>query len=198
MLAFQASIGMNVMPYVYSSFQKAPQISTANILASIIGGVVKLPVAKTLNIWGRAEGFLVFIIVYLVGMVILATCNGPNGYAAGYVIYYIGYDAIYLIMNIFIADASGMRNRAFAFTFVQTPFICTAFAGPLAAQSFLPSWRWAFGTFAIIMPVVFSPVVGIFFYFQRKAEREGILTREGSGRTICQSIMHYVSEFDRK
>lgn len=198
MLALQSAIGANVMPIAYSSFQTAPQISTANILASIIGGVLKLPIAKLLNVWGRAEGFFVFVVIYVVGLIILASCNGPNGYAAGYVLYWVGYDAIYLILDVFMADTSGLRNRAFAFGFASTPFICTAFTGSLAAQSFMKmtTWRWAFGAFTLIQPVVFLPLVFVFLFFQRKAASMGLFVREDSGRTTWQSIMHYIHEFD--
>ncbi|KAL1964743.1 hypothetical protein VTN77DRAFT_6610 [Rasamsonia byssochlamydoides] len=198
MLALQQSIGSNVLYYAYSRFETAPAVNTANILATIIGGVLKLPIAKTLNLWGRAEGFLFFVAVYLLGIIVLAACNGPNGYAAGYVLYWIGYDAIYLILDVFMADTSGLRNRAFAFGFASTPFICTAFTGPLAAQSFLSmtSWRWAYGAFAIIMPFVFVPLAVVFKFYQRKAESMGLYTKESSGRTVLQSIVHYIHEFD--
>jgi MFS family permease len=200
MLALQSAIGNNVLYYAYSTFQTAPAISTAQILASIIGGVLKLPIAKILNLWGRAEGFLLFVGVYLLGIIILASCNGPNGYAAGYVLYWIGYDAIYLILDVFMADTSGLRNRAFAFGFASTPFICTAFTGPLAAQSFLAttSWRWAYGAFAIIIPAVFVPLASVFKFYQRKAESMGLFKREHSDRTWMQSTVHYIHEFDRE
>lgn len=200
MLALQSAISSNVINKAYSSFASAPQISTANILYSIIGGVIKLPIAKTINIWGRAEGYLVFIGVYVLGLIILAACNSPNSYAAGYVLYWIGYDAIYLILQIFVADTSGLRNRAFAFAFASTPFICTAFTGPLAGQSFLntSSWRWAYGAFAIIQPFVFAPLAIVFKFYQRKAEKMGLYKREPSGRTVFQSIIHYIHEFDGK
>ncbi|KAM0421199.1 hypothetical protein ACHAPT_011091 [Fusarium lateritium] len=198
MLAFQQSILNNVTYYAYSDFQNAPQIATAQILSSIIGGVLKLPIAKTLNLWGRAEGFLIFVGVYLLGMIIIASCNGPDGYAAGYVLYWIGYSAVYFIMDVFIADTSGLRNRAFAFSFVSTPFICTAFTGPLAAQSFIKntSWRWAVGAFCIIMTVVLVPLAIVFKFFQMKAEKMGLFTRTPSGRTTTQSIIYYLHEFD--
>lgn len=198
MLAFQQSIGNNVNYLAYSNFSTAPQISTANILSSIIGGVLKLPIAKTLNIWGRAEAFSFFVVVYLVGMAIISGSDGPDSYAAGYVLYWIGYDAIYLILDVFIADTSGLRNRAFAFGFVSTPFICTAFTGPLAAQSFLgmTTWRVAYGVFIPIMFVVFAPLAIVFKYYQRKAVRLGIYKTEASGRTAMQSIVHYIKEFD--
>ncbi|PYI09246.1 putative siderophore iron transporter [Aspergillus sclerotiicarbonarius CBS 121057] len=198
MLALQSSISTNVIQNAYASFEAAPQVSTAGIAASVISGVVRLPAAKLLNIWGRTEGFLVFVGVYLLGLVILAACNNPTSYAAGYVLYWVGYDAVYLILDVFMADTSGLRNRAFAFGFASTPFICTAFTGPLAAESFLKtaSWRWAYGVFAIVMPFVFLPLAVIFKFYQRKAESMYIYGRESSGRSTLESIVHYFHEFD--
>jgi MFS family permease len=198
MLALHSAIGNNVLYYAYSNFKNASQVSTASILASIVGGVLKLPVGKILTLWGRAEALVIFTAVYLLGIIILASCNNANSYAAGYVLYWVGYDAIYVILDIFIADTSGMRNRAFAFAFASTPFICTAFTGSLAAASFLKTanWRWAYGAFAIIQPFVFLPLAGVFKYYEIKARKMGVLQRPSSGRTIMQSIVHYIHEFD--
>ncbi|RDW93993.1 putative siderochrome-iron transporter [Aspergillus mulundensis] len=198
LLALQSSVSSTVIYNAYANFSKAPQVSTANILTSIIGGVLKLPIAKILNLWGRAEGFAIFVGVYAVGLIIVAACNGPDSYAAGYVLFWVGYNALFLIMDVFMADTSGMRNRAFTFAFSQTPFICTAFTGPLAGQSFLEiaNWRWAHGAFAIINVVAFSPLVIIFKFYQKKAEKMGVYQREPSGRTMMQSIVHYIHEFD--
>ncbi|KAJ6084665.1 MFS general substrate transporter [Penicillium sp. IBT 16267x] len=198
MLSLHEYIGSNVLYYAYSKFDSAPQVTTAFILANIIGGVLKLPIGKVLGLWGRAEGLMAFLVVYLVGMILLASCNGPKSFAAGYVFYWVGFDAIYLILEIFIADTSGMRNRAFAFGFSTTPYLCTAFTGPLAAASFLKigGWRWAYGAFCLIQPVVFAPLIMTFKYYENKARKEGILVRQSSGRNILQSIIHYVHEFD--
>ncbi|EGV63771.1 Siderochrome iron transporter 2 [Yamadazyma tenuis] len=198
MLAFQSAIGNNVIFYAYADFSAAPQVSTAGILATIIGGVLRLPLAKTLTLWGRCEGFLVFVVVYLIGIIIIASCTGPSSYAAGYVLYWIGYDMIYMILDVFIADTSGLRNRAFAFAFASTPFICTAFTGPLAAQSFLTTggWRWAYGAFAIIQVFVFVPLAVVFKFYEKKAEKLGQIKKNPSGRTIIQSIVHYIHDFD--
>lgn len=198
MLALQSAVGFNTLYYAYSKFQSAPQVQTANILASIIGGVVKLPIAKVLNIWGRAEGFLVFLAVYVVGIIIMAACDGPDGYAAGYVLFYVGYSALYFILDVFVADTSGLKNRAFAFAFCSTPFICTAFTGPLLAQAIITQagWRWCFGVFAIVQPVLFLPLAVVFKVFQRKAEKLGLFETVRSDRTAIQSIIHYIHEFD--
>ncbi|KIV82055.1 hypothetical protein PV11_04191 [Exophiala sideris] len=198
MLALQQGTTTLFNAAAYADFAAAPQLTTAAILASIIGGVLKLPIAKILNIWGRAEGFFIFVCVYLIGMIILASCTGPGGYAAGYTLYWIGYDAIYLILDVFVADTSGLRNRAFAFAFVGTPFICTAFTAPLLGQAFLntTTWRWGYGAFIVIMFFIFMPLVVVFKFYQHKAEKMGLFRKEASGRNAFQSFMHYFHEFD--
>lgn len=198
MLALQQGTTLQLNALAYSNFIAAPEITTAFILSGIIGGVVKLPIAKILNLWGRAEGLFLFVLVYLLGMIIIASSNGPDAYAAGYVFYWIGYDAIYLILDVFVADTSGLRNRAFAFAFVSTPFICTAFTAPLLGQAFVnhTGWRWGYGSMIIVMFFVFMPLVVVFKFFQRKAEKQGLFIRTPSARTTMQSIVHYFHEFD--
>ncbi|KAF3388423.1 Siderophore iron transporter mirB [Penicillium rolfsii] len=198
MLAFHSSIGSNAIFNAYANFKTAPEISTSAILATVVGGVIKLPVAKILNIWGRAEALIIFTVVFIVGIITLASCEGPDGFAAGYTLYWVGYGAIYLILDVFIADTSGLRNRAFAFAFSSTPFICTAFTGPLAAQSFLntTTWRWAYGAFAIIFPCILMPLAVIFKFYERKAVRMGVYQLKASGRTWIQSLAHHIHEFD--
>ncbi|KAJ5988476.1 siderochrome iron transporter 2 [Penicillium waksmanii] len=196
-LALHQIILSNITVFVYSSLESAPQITNAYIMANIIGAVLKLPLAKTLNLWGRAEGMMISLVIYLVGMVVLAASNDPTTYAAGYTIYFIGYDCIYLLLQIFVADTTGLRNRAWAFAFSTTPFICTSFVGPLAAKSFEETgWRWSFGVFAIVAPFVFVPLILVFKYYERKAEKLGLYHPQPSGRTWSQSVIHYFHEFD--
>ena len=91
MLAFQQAVPGYVTVYAYSNFAQAPAINTAYILASIIGGVLRLPIAKSINTFCRAETFFFFVVIYMIGMIVLASSNGPSSYSAGYTIYYIGW-----------------------------------------------------------------------------------------------------------
>lgn len=198
MLALHSAISSTLINYVYSSFESAPQVSTAYILSTIIGGVLKLPLAKTLHLWGRAEALVFSTAIYILGMIILAACNGPNAFAAGYVLYWIGYYCMYLILDIFVADTTGLRSRAFAFAFASTPFICTAFTGSLAAEHIYNNsgWRWGYGMFCIIQPAIFLPLAAVFKFYERKAIKMGVWHPRTSDRTKMQSLIHYIHEFD--
>ncbi|CAK7215175.1 hypothetical protein SCUCBS95973_002392 [Sporothrix curviconia] len=201
-VSLQAAISNNIIYYAYADFASAPQIAQSYILAAVISGVLQLPIAKTLNLWGRAEGFLVFVAVYTLGLVVMAACTGPASYAAGYTIYYVGYTAVNFILSIFVADTSGLHNRAFAFALTGAPTICTAFVGPLAAQAFVThvSWQWAYGAFAVIIPATCAPLAVVLKVFQKRAEAQGIFVRRPTAsaqqRTLWRSIVHYLVAFD--
>jgi MFS family permease len=96
------------------------------------------------------------------------------------------------------ADATNLKNRGLAFAFTSSPYMITAFAGSKAAEGFLlnVSWRWGFGAFAIILPFVTAPLFILLKMNQLKAEKQGILVRESSGRTILQKIQWGIVEFD--
>ncbi|KAJ5357304.1 Siderochrome iron transporter 2 [Penicillium brevicompactum] len=197
-LSMQLSINSNMIYYAYADFQSAPQISQAYILSTIIAGIIALPIAKILNLWGRAEGFLLFLGLFLIGFIVMASCNGPNSFAAGYTLYTVGNNSVTFILSVFVADATGLRNRAFAYAFIGTPTICTAFAGPLVAQVFYvhSSWRWAYGCFAIIIFITFVPLAFVLKIYQRRAEKAAIFTKTHADRTALQSCVHYFHEFD--
>jgi MFS family permease len=101
-------------------------------------------------------------------------------------------------VDVITADSSRLKNRALAYAFTSSPYIITAFAGPKAAEEFEEkySWRWGFGAFAIIFPIVAAPLFVLFKVNLKKAASQGALARESSGRTLMQSIWHYIIEFD--
>lgn len=104
------------------------------------------------------------------------------------------------VLSVVVADTSSLKNRAIAFAFTSCPYIATAFAGPTAAESFFNTsgFRWAFGCFAIVTPVMSLPIFVLLWLHQRKAARLGLLVSEPSGRKWWQSVWHYTVEFDGK
>lgn len=99
-----------------------------------------------------------------------------------------------------MADTSSLKNRAWLFAFSTCPYIVNTFAGPAAAQQFLKhaSWRWGYGSFAIITPLVCLPLVVIFVHNRRKAVRLGYIS-EDRGRdkkNKWRAALRHVTEFD--
>ena len=104
------------------------------------------------------------------------------------------------VLQVFIADTSGIQNRALAFAFSTSPYIFTTFAGPAAAQAYYENstWQWAFGSFAIITPVITMPILIILYMNQRKAAKLMVIPKVPSNRTFIQSFAHYFMLFDCK
>jgi hypothetical protein len=67
-VSMQQQIQFNLSYYVTSSFLALPLTSTTNILSQVIGGVVKLPTAKFVDLIGRAEGFAIMTTFATLGM----------------------------------------------------------------------------------------------------------------------------------
>jgi hypothetical protein len=66
------------------------------------------------------------------------------------------------------------------------------------ATAFLngPGFRWGFGVFAIVEPLVTLPLFALFIWNYRKAKKAGVIPVRDSGRSVLQSIKHYIIEFD--
>ncbi|KFY79449.1 hypothetical protein V499_01578 [Pseudogymnoascus sp. VKM F-103] len=196
--SLQLQITSNLLPYVMSDFSSHSLIPVTGIVSQILGGVLKLPIAQLINIWGRPQGLIIMTTLCTIGLILMAVCNNVETYAAAQCFYWVGYNGIGFVLDVFIADTSNLRNRALAFAFASTPYIVTTWAGPKAAESFYEnsSWRWAFGCFSIATPIVVLPLLYILFSNQRKAARLGLIQKRDSGRTLRESIWYYFIEFD--
>ena len=102
----EVQIQGNLSPYVTSTFSLLPLTSTTNIVSSIVGGVIKLPTAKFVDLIGRAEGFAIMtafatlgtnaipletfdpkllIALPIIGLVMMAATGNVTTYAAAQV-----------------------------------------------------------------------------------------------------------------
>ncbi|KAN0110811.1 siderophore iron transporter mirB [Hyaloscypha variabilis] len=193
----QSSTGA-LTPYVTSAFQLHSLTAATSIMSSIIGGLVQLPLAKVLDIWGRPQGYALMVFFLTMGLVMMAACKNVETYAAAQVFYWVGYNGLNYCLSIFIADTSSLKNRGLMFGFTSSPYIITVWCGGPIAQSFLATsgFRWAFGMWAILTPVFTMPLWGLFMWNYRKAERAGLIPARQSNRTTLESLKYYFIEFD--
>jgi len=55
------------------------------IVADAMTAAVYIPLAKVLDVSGRAEGFLIMTVFATLGLVLMATCSGLAHFCAAYV-----------------------------------------------------------------------------------------------------------------
>lgn len=88
--SMHSSMGFTLTPYVTSSFSKHGLTATTGVFAQLIGALIKLPLAKVLDIWGRPQGVALTVFFMVVGLVMMAACQNVETYAAAQVFYWVG------------------------------------------------------------------------------------------------------------
>ncbi|KAL2801982.1 siderophore iron transporter mirB [Aspergillus granulosus] len=196
---FRTAILYSLTPYATSSFQSHSLLTVVNVVSSAMTSALYIPVAKLLDVWGRAEGWLFMVMLSTLGLIMMAASKNLPTYCAAEVFYSVGFGGLNYILCVIAADVTNLRNRGIAFAFTSSPYMITAFAGSKAAEKFLVNvnWRWGFGAFAIIIPIVASPTYVVLKMAMIKAEKQGLIApRERSGRTLVENIKHYFFELD--
>ncbi|KPM40581.1 Siderophore iron transporter mirB [Neonectria ditissima] len=194
----QQAAASSLNPYVTSAFQHHSLTPTVGILSSVIGGVCNLTVAKVLDVFGRPQGYAASLLVATVGLVMMAATTTVEMYAAAQVFFTVGNNALLYSVNIFVADTTRLRNRGLMTALTASPNIITTWLGGPISEAFLkgPGWRWCFGAFSIIVPVMCLPLFVLLVMNYSKAKREGIIAPNTRPRTPWQSFLYYCREFD--
>ncbi|KAJ4253890.1 hypothetical protein NW762_010288 [Fusarium torreyae] len=195
--AFQSSTAGNLTPYVTSDWEAHSLLNVIGVVASSMTAAVFIPLAKLLDLWGRAEGYLLMVGFCELGLILMAVSKNLQTYCAANVFYSVGFTGLIYSIDVVTADATSLKNRALAYAFTSSPYMISAFAGSYASDRMLADigWAWGFATFAFITPVVCAPLYILLKWNLRKAKKN-ILPRESSGRTFKQSVWHYLIEFD--
>ncbi|OQE30908.1 hypothetical protein PENFLA_c002G06654 [Penicillium flavigenum] len=195
--SIQEVVIRSLNPYVTSAFQLHSLTAATSIMANIIGGLSKIPLAKILDSWGRPQGMSLMLLIWVVGFIMMAGCNNVQTYAAAQVFSSVGSQGVSYCLTVFISDTSSLKNRALMLSYATSPYIITTWIGGPISQSVLggPGWRWGFGIFTIIVPVVVAPLCLLFFWNQKKAKKMGLLA-PSRGPLTLSTIKQYCIEVD--
>ncbi|KAJ4337654.1 hypothetical protein N0V95_008283 [Ascochyta clinopodiicola] len=195
----RGSILAGLTPYVTSDFQSHSLLTVIGIVSDAMTAAVYIPMAKLLDVWGRAEGFALMVGSATLGVILMATAHNLPTFCAAQVFYSIGFSGIIYTVAVLAADVTSLRNRGIAFAFTSSPYMITAFAGSKAAEAFLlnvNNWRWGFGSFAIIVPVVTAPLFVLLKLQLRKAEKQGLIAEQVSKSWTFHRIWNNIVAFD--
>ncbi|PHH69397.1 hypothetical protein CDD80_6776 [Ophiocordyceps camponoti-rufipedis] len=185
-------------PFVTSAFQQHSLTAATGVMSNLMGGLLKLPLAKVLDLWGRPQGFAITTVLLTLGLAMMAGCKTVETYAAAQVFYWVGFNGMGYSLSVFIADTSALENRGLMLAFLYSPFIITAWTGGPIATNVLAGigWRWFFGIFAILTPAVSLPLIVLFAYNLFKAKKLGLMPARGPRRGLLAATRHYLIELD--
>ncbi|OAK96590.1 siderophore iron transporter mirB [Phaeosphaeriaceae sp. SRC1lsM3a] len=199
-ISFTSSSLGTLAPYITSDFKLHSLTALTSVLSSLIAGLWKLPYAKIMNIWGRPFALTIGVACYLLGLVLVASCNNVQAFCAANVFFYTGYNSIDFSITVFVADTSKLKNRGFYVAYVASPWLITTWVYGPALERVLADggigWRWCMGIFCIIAPFVCAPLIYIFFANEAKARRQGLIPPSPDRGTFGQKLIYYAKEFD--
>ncbi|QSS51853.1 siderophore iron transporter mirC [Histoplasma capsulatum var. duboisii H88] len=181
LMAFSTSLeGQTVLSlsaYATSSFSKHSLISTVLVVQNVVNAVVKPPMAKVADVFGRFEAFCIAVSIYVLGYAQMAASSNVQTYASAQLFYSAGSTGLQILQQVFIADTSSLLNRALFSSLPNLPFLATVWIGPMIAAAILreTSWRWGYGMWTIILPAAFLPLALSLFLNQKKARRLNLL-----------------------
>lgn len=82
---FRGSILASLVPYVTSDFQSHSLLTVIEIVAGAMVSAVYIPMAKLLDVWGRAEGFALMVAFTTLGMILMAVSQNLATFCAAQV-----------------------------------------------------------------------------------------------------------------
>ncbi|CAG7985797.1 unnamed protein product [Penicillium nalgiovense] len=164
-------------PYATQFYGQHSLLATINVLRAVIAAAAQPTAAKVADVFGRVELILVSILFYTVGTIVESCALTLSGFAAGAVIYQIGYTSIMLLVEVLVADVTSSRSRLL-FSYVPAmPFIINTWISGNLTSAVLKTttWQWGIGMFAIIYPVCAIPLIVVLFIVHRRAKKSGAL-----------------------
>lgn len=197
-LAFCQSVVGTLTPYVTSSFQEHSLTALTGVVSSLISGLFKLPYAKIMDIWGRPQALCLMVLSYTVGLIMMAGCQNVATYCAAQVFFWVGSNGISFSITVFIADTSKLKNRGLMLGFISSPYLLTTWVYGYVVNDILAGmgYRWGFGIFTIVVPLVCAPWAIIMFYNERKAKKMNLISPQPSRGSFMQKAYSYAVEFD--
>lgn len=185
--------------YAVGAYGMHSALSTINVVTTIIAAAGQVLFARLTDTFGRSEMYLISIVLYVVGTVIQSQATSVARYAAGAIIYQLGYVGVVLILMVMLSDFSSMRLRLL---FMLSPtfgyIIVTWVSGNiLTAVNAVEHWSWGIGMWAFIFPLANIPFLfclGHMWFKARKltewknlkGSRTRILKEQGIARFVIQ------------
>ncbi|KAK4044607.1 siderophore iron transporter mirC [Parachaetomium inaequale] len=200
-VSLEGQVTYSLAAFAVSSFNNHSLLSTVFVVQGVVNAVIKPPMAKLADVFGRLEAFCISVLLCVLGYIQMAASQNVQTYASAQIFYSAGSTGLQILQQVFIADTSDFLNRALFSSLPDSPFLVTVWIGPAIAAAILAnsSWRVGYAIWAVILPIAFLPLALSLFLNGRKAERMGLLTKKRhrdsaysgeSPRTTAKRLFH--------
>ncbi|KAL2888360.1 Siderophore iron transporter 1 [Ceratocystis lukuohia] len=184
--------------YATSSFGEHSLLATINVVRAVIAAAAQPTAGKIADVFGRMELVCVSVFFYTIGTIVQSTANNIEAFAAGAILYQIGYTMIILLVEIIIGDISSTRSRVFLSYIPATPFIINTWVSGDISSAVLKTttWKWGIGMFAIIYPVCALPLIATLWTIDRRARKRGLNPHGTHKRSMSELAVHLFWRLD--
>ncbi|KAI6137173.1 major facilitator superfamily domain-containing protein [Pisolithus sp. B1] len=192
--SLDASTTSAYLTFATSSFGEHSLIGAITVVQSLIVAVGKPVIAKIADVSSRGTAYVTVLCFYVLGYSVIASAQGVGAIAGGIILYAIGNTGMQLLTQIIIADITTLSWRGLVVSLASTPFIINAFVGPNISSAVIKhlGWRWGYGMFAIVMPLVLAPLIATLLWGERKAKKLALVdSLLGSARSRARSLSRY-------
>lgn len=192
--ALDSSTTPAYLTFATSSFGEHSLIGAITVVQSLIVAVGKPVIAKIADVSSRGTAYVTVLCFYALGYSVIASAPSVGVIAGGIILYAIGNTGLQLLTQIVIADITTLTWRGLVVSLASTPFIINAFVGPNISSAIIEhlGWRWGYGMFAILMPLVLAPLITTLLWGERKAKKlalvDSLLSRT---RSRARSLSRY-------
>lgn len=194
--ALDSSTTYNYEVPATSSFDRHSMISTVGIATHIISSVMRPILGKISDITSRPFCYILSLVLYTIGTVCAAASNNISAFVVGQVLTSVGSTGISYLNGLIVADLTPLKWRGLVRSILATPYIINVWFSGLIVEAVIGNnWRWDYGMFAIIMPVVVFPAVSVLQFYEHKAQK--IIPKEKKPRKpVMKLIIDSLIEID--
>ena len=172
-----------------SSFGAHALLAVVSVVQFVVNAFVKPPMATSSFTFGKLWTLSFAISLLVISYIMQATSRSVYQYICAQIFYSAGTQGVYIVQQVFIAETTGLLDRALASQFPLSVWLVTIAAGTPLAQLFLPRWRLGYAIWTVIVPVASLPFLLCLFVHDRKEARQGLgKPSYWKGKSIFQGL----------
>ena len=197
--SLDSNTGYLYLNFACSEYGALASFSTVAIVQQMVFAIAKPPIAKLSDVVGRPQAYVLSLVFYVCGYIVVATTASLRGLIGGICLQSAGTTGIQVLQSIIIADTTTAKWRGLVIGIVNLPFLINfAVAGPMVDLVMRHGgWRFGFAIWTVVVPLAATPLLLTLLVGQRRARRAGLATRSSlTDKPWREALRQLATELD--